>query len=865
MMSIVFFLLMAVVLTFSVRVRQRARRKILLFSLLLELLCFSLQPTSAATDTTEIMDSDFERSYYTQINTDWNVWAVAQTSNDTLYAAKDLGTSRELWKSADQGSTWTKESAFPEQYILHKSLWVASNDDVWCQAADSTLYVKSAATGAWSKSFENCGIGIAAEPWYFAYSTTSGSYFFCRYASAGMNDAEGCAIRRLKAGVWQWVLNVSDYESDYVTGVCHCQGLIVSDSNGWVYTSLDTTDNSYIYNNIMLSKNDGDTWISIWNKTTDINSHRYTRFTAMWQDSSYIYFGGDFSVTVRLAKSDENWAHRQEVFTDVPADRMSKASNTYVYNAWYYPSRGLHLAIDYSSKLWASKNGEDWASIYYDNSIATASANTLTRYGTSIYFTEVHGRLYRLNYPVNGDEAAHLYRAASSANTTLTVGSGVPATLSFGQKIISNPTITLIGNSRQNLVLNSGFEGTVTGNPPYQTVSSWTFGGGVKRGVSTSVFEGTKALNCTVETGLGFNVYQEIFASSKMPLITFYARSREAQNNKWALNVQYSNGNGTWFQAGKLRYNTTTSWMRMKFPVFRVPDFADRLRLYFSAPTISGGTNFQLDAVQLEFADFGNNMPYKTQHIYNYTAFSYSTNILNTTDPSVTINGQTFSYSGALANGQRATGQTYSGYLFGIVDLSATVTGSMEVDVEITGTVVLAATNVFIQERAFDVYIGRYIETPSITQNSENALVCCTSLNSTIVLNSYSGIKLNFTVTASSSSAGTTKVYVGDRGQPRNVSGASSWSYDSEMEILTITTLHPGSAVIIVSWNLQGDINNDGRVDASDLILLREAFGSTGGPPPDTNWNPEADISKDNRVNVVDLHMLGKRYGETNP
>jgi Dockerin type I domain len=130
---------------------------------------------------------------------------------------------------------------------------------------------------------------------------------------------------------------------------------------------------------------------------------------------------------------------------------------------------------------------------------------------------------------------------------------------------------------------------------------------------------------------------------------------------------------------------------------------------------------------------------------------------------------------------------------------------------------------------------------------------------------SYSNDRLAFQVNASTGTTSITEVYVGNKGQPRSVSGTSSWSYDSEKEMLTITALHSDPVTITVDWGLQGDINGDGAVDSSDLSLLREAFGSTGGPPPDNNWNPEADINGDNKISVLDLHMLGKSYGETNP
>lgn len=125
--------------------------------------------------------------------------------------------------------------------------------------------------------------------------------------------------------------------------------------------------------------------------------------------------------------------------------------------------------------------------------------------------------------------------------------------------------------------------------------------------------------------------------------------------------------------------------------------------------------------------------------------------------------------------------------------------------------------------------------------------------------------KLSFTLSYGSGQTSTTKVYVGDKGEPKTVNGTTSWSYNSSSNILTITALHSSSTTITVRWALPGDVNNDGTVNASDLFALSQAFGSTDGPPPSADWNPDADLNKDNNINILDLYILGKNYGKTNP
>ena len=80
---------------------------------------------------------------------------------------------------------------------------------------------------------------------------------------------------------------------------------------------------------------------------------------------------------------------------------------------------------------------------------------------------------------------------------------------------------------------------------------------------------------------------------------------------------------------------------------------------------------------------------------------------------------------------------------------------------------------------------------------------------------------------------------------------------------LADNTMTDGIIELIIK-PLIGDINNDFTVNQDDLILLNQAYGSTGGPPPSANWNPNADLNNDNTIDAQDLHILSKNYGNTN-
>ncbi len=65
---------------------------------------------------------------------------------------------------------------------------------------------------------------------------------------------------------------------------------------------------------------------------------------------------------------------------------------------------------------------------------------------------------------------------------------------------------------------------------------------------------------------------------------------------------------------------------------------------------------------------------------------------------------------------------------------------------------------------------------------------------------------------------------------------------------------YPGLA----TW--RADVNGDGIVDTSDIVIVAEAFGST---PGDSNWNLATDLVEDALIDILDLHFVAKRFGKT--
>jgi parallel beta-helix repeat protein len=69
-----------------------------------------------------------------------------------------------------------------------------------------------------------------------------------------------------------------------------------------------------------------------------------------------------------------------------------------------------------------------------------------------------------------------------------------------------------------------------------------------------------------------------------------------------------------------------------------------------------------------------------------------------------------------------------------------------------------------------------------------------------------------------------------------------------------------GTAVIRV--RMPGDVNMDGAVDGSDLVLAARAFGSYPGHP---RWNPLADENEDGVIDGADLILITRNFGKAYP
>jgi hypothetical protein len=65
-----------------------------------------------------------------------------------------------------------------------------------------------------------------------------------------------------------------------------------------------------------------------------------------------------------------------------------------------------------------------------------------------------------------------------------------------------------------------------------------------------------------------------------------------------------------------------------------------------------------------------------------------------------------------------------------------------------------------------------------------------------------------------------------------------------------------------IEYGLTGDVDDNGRVDMSDIVAVCDAFGSKPGKP---NWNTNCDLDLDNKVTMGDIVIALDNFGKHYP
>ena len=91
---------------------------------------------------------------------------------------------------------------------------------------------------------------------------------------------------------------------------------------------------------------------------------------------------------------------------------------------------------------------------------------------------------------------------------------------------------------------------------------------------------------------------------------------------------------------------------------------------------------------------------------------------------------------------------------------------------------------------------------------------------------------------------------------------SGTYTITAEVSILNETDTDPADNTLAdgtILVTITGDVDGNGKVDASDLVGISQAYGSKRGG---AHWNLHCDFNRDNKVDASDLFDLSKNYGK---
>lgn len=785
--------------------------------------------------------------YVTEIGAFTNLFSVDVDSEGRVFVLAD----NDVYRSTDHGETWTKVLDKVTASAPPQPIFIDSNDYIhvviYVFAHYYQIYRSTNNGNTWSNTTD-----YVPKIWHM--DEAPNGYLYAQTYSGGTK-----VYRSINSGEsWSdWF----DVEETYGRQVVHQHSGRVNPYTGEYFLSVEV---NYGY---------ADTWILKWNGTWNVFFNRTGNYPlgAGWGpptdfifDSDYIYFLPDWTpeITYRLPHNAQTWNPEQD---------------EQVWNGHFANGEGLGVSfygvvIDdmlligtVGGHLWGSWDGKRWVKIaeftYGDGG---GSGISWISQRKPIYFVDMRAhtrKLYRID--ITKEDLIQLYytewylRRGSLTNAEnyvleKRIWNGTNY-IDLTRVALTNVQASIKGLSRKNWFTNSGFE---TGDK-----TGWS-----EMGLPYGVIKSDTPANSTYyyarnHTSTTSYLRQNSFVSGSFGdiyLISFYVKANASQTD--ALQLRFAAGNGSLIKTTTI--DVTTSWKRViEFWVLGSGFQSARWEIRF----LNDPLETHLDSLMLIRAEVGifrSDLNIEGISFWEGTTGSYHEILLNTTNPTLTISGQTVSYSGTLTNGTESPATSLSGIFTGAVRIDANIQGSGQAILRITGTRVLYEDSIILKGRKDNVYYGRYYGTfsPTVTTND---LIAVTNLASNITSLSYSSDKLTLTINAPSGTTSTTKVYCGDKGEPTAVyatNGTLTWSHNASTKILTLNVVHDGPANILVDWKIPGDVNGDGKVDYSDLFDLSEAYGSNSSKP---KWNPDCDFNRDGVVDVFDLSIVGKNYGKT--
>ena len=106
-------------------------------------------------------------------------------------------------------------------------------------------------------------------------------------------------------------------------------------------------------------------------------------------------------------------------------------------------------------------------------------------------------------------------------------------------------------------------------------------------------------------------------------------------------------------------------------------------------------------------------------------------------------------------------------------------------------------------------FTNNYLMITNVNNRYNQLGFSCLTENANITITKIDPTEIHYTVNAPTFTYSVTKVYVGNKGKPSDVNGDLSWSYNSNLKIVTVNVLHQSPSDIILGWEADDEYLED--------------------------------------------------------
>jgi hypothetical protein len=599
-----------------------------------------------------------------------------------------------------------------------------------------------------------------------------------------------------------------------------------------------------------------------WTQLTKGRTNSSYPWVDMWLtdfafDANYVYGGADTGdpKVQRWVRGNSPWTAQGMISAGGYGKKTWDRTN---FVKQFENVDGILLFGTADGLLMGSWDGEHWLTLYaIDDTTAVVEniARRRAKDGSILAADYGYGKIIKLH--IDAEVMAHLYfnEFVSESDSTVKYsqiirGNGTNY-IDLSGSVLSDAQLTLYGVSRKNYLVNGTFENGGTAADQGWRLYDKRYGDVYVD--TNNPYAGVYCLNSTVtatwqgitttyfRTGINTRIWRPL--KSHIAVVSFWARTILANASTDGIQARFDFGNGTNSDYDATTFAVNDTWRFIR-AVFTVPlwatDFSVSLNHKYANTTIWWDniqlTLFDSDIIGEDVSLSDSSEVWGKQYIFTSNT-TVVDNMLNTTNPTVTIDGTNYSHSGELAN--NTASQTWPlGEIGGMLEVPTTVSGSGMVNITITGTIKLSLSDVLLRnwDSTNNVGYGLYVGTPTITTSQDCLLVLTKMTTTNITSASYGDNKLSFTVSAKYGFTSITKVYVANKGKPSTVLVNSIrlvegtvWRYNDTLNEVAIDLKHTTPTFEIeLSWNVYSliiDVSRNHILTNANISLFDENIG----------------------------------------